>query len=97
MQHYRDDHQRILELIAQQQWHALCHEDTGFIRAFVYSGFVKARAVLEHPGKTRLALTPRGSLYLAQLRTAEPPIYAEPVDWPRRRAEDSPSDIARSA
>lgn len=94
MQHYRDDHQRILELIAQQHWLAVRSDDEGLIRAFVYSGFVSAKAVRNHPGKTRLTLTQRGVIYLAELRAAERPLPAEPVDVPRRRFYDADLALA---
>ncbi|WP_213881015.1 hypothetical protein [Pseudomonas sp. dw_358] len=91
MQHYRDDHQRILELIAEQQWLAFRSDDEGFIRAFVYSGFVNARPVAGQPGKTRLSLTRRGVQYLAELRATDRPVLVEPLDMPRRRLHDQPT------
>jgi hypothetical protein len=88
MSHYRDEHQRILTMIAEQHWQAFNREDGGLIRACVYSGFVIATSVPQHPGKTLLALTERGADYLIALQSVERPVFtsSEPQ---RRRVGDA--------
>ncbi|MFF7709515.1 hypothetical protein [Pseudomonas sp. NPDC007930] len=94
MPHYRDDHERLLTLVAQQRWGAFNSEDEGLLRAFVYGGFLSAKAVPGHPGKTRLSLTRRGEHYLEELQARELP---EPAPLaPCRRAGDTPLPLPRA-
>lgn len=89
MSHYREDHLRILTLIAEQRWLAFSSTDEGLLRACVYSGLVAAQAVRQHPGKTRLSLTLRGMHYLDELQSVErPPRFDVETVVHRRRAVD---------
>ncbi|WPO97839.1 hypothetical protein SFA35_14370 [Pseudomonas sp. HR96] len=89
MSHYREDHLRILTLIAEQRWLAFGSDDEGLLRACVYSGLVAARPVRQHPGKTRLSLTLRGLHYLDELqRMDSPPLPDVDTVVHRRRAVD---------
>lgn len=100
MAHYREDHERILTLIVQRRWLAFTSEDEGLLKAFVFSGFLTASAVPGHPGKTRLSLTDRGSLYLAELRASHrlvrTLVIARPTTAPRRRASDGELETAKT-
>ncbi len=91
MVHYSDDHERILTLVFEERWLGFNSEDNDLLKSFVYTGHIHARPVQGHPGRYRLSLTERGSLYLSYLRREPRLVPVEPAPAsliPIRRSSD---------
>ena len=63
------NYKRLLTLIERAQWQALTSEDGFALRALLLVGYVITTVTLE--GRTRLALTAKGSSYLKVLNSEE--------------------------
>lgn len=64
-----DEHKRLLDLVLEQAWTRLDHEDKPLLQSLMYAGYVTAQLLSGSPkARTQLVLTPRGRQYLSELQ-----------------------------